>query len=481
MKLEQFVEHLGDNLLKSSVNRQNEVFGVTCDSRRVKKGDIFVAIKGDAFNGEEFIEEALEKGAALIVSESPNSSGLQVSNAYRAYSCLAELFAGMPAKNLSLIGITGTNGKSSTAFILESILCDAGISTGVIGTIHNRFGNKVETSTLTTPDALVLQSLFSRMKKASVKTVVFEVSSHALSQYRLGSVSVNTAIFTNLTHDHLDYHGDMEAYYLAKKKLFVEFLNEDGTAIINVNDEYGQRLVKDIDCRKVVTVGNNGDFQLLNVECGRLNSSFRLKSEKYELAVKVPLQGQFNVMNAALAIVAALQNDVSPDTIVESLKTFPGVPGRLEMFVGEHGQRVFVDYAHTPDALEKALETLKPLADKVICIFGCGGDRDKSKREAMASVAETFADFVIVTDDNPRTENPKGIIDDILLGFKEKSGFMVEGDRYKAIEIGIGRIGESDVLLVAGKGHEDYQIYGTEKQKFCDRSVVKEILGRISA
>ena len=484
MNLLQLVDHLGDNLQENHLTEKHNVWGVTCDSRKITPGTIFVAIKGAQFNGEDFITQAFEKGAPFIVSESShdNIEYLKVNNAYQAMSSLAEIFAGLPASELELIGITGTNGKSSTTFILEHILCSSGIKTGVIGTIHNRFGDIVETANMTTPDPVNLQQLFIRMRDEDIKSVVMEVSSHALAQHRIGSLPVKTAIFTNLTQDHLDYHGDMESYFAAKRLLFDEFLHESGFAIVNIDDASGAILAKSLNPENLISVGfQKAEFQIHNVIADRLNTSFELISKSEKLKISVPLQGDFNVMNTALASVAALKQGVSAEEVEKSLQSFPGVPGRLELFCGVDGRRVYVDYAHTPDALEKVLETLKPLGKKLICLFGCGGDRDKTKRPKMAAAAERLADLVIVTDDNPRTEDSKTIITDISQGFKKLQLVQVEADRYKAIEHGISLTGPDDIFLVAGKGHEDYQIYGKETLSFCDRTTVKELLERISA
>ena len=477
-------EYLGDDLLEIHAEPDKEVIGVTCDSRAIKSGVVFVAVKGSLANGEDFICDAIEEGALFVVSENAPSKSVpwvRVKSATRALSCLAELLAGRPAEGFQVIGITGTNGKTSTAFILEHILCENQRKTGVVGTIHNRFGDKVETSTLTTPDAVSLQRLYGRMSAEKVDSVIIEVSSHALTQNRLGTIPVNTAIFTNLTQDHLDYHGDMESYYQAKRCLFGALLDSQGRAIINVDDIAGRRLAEEIESGSIIRVGQrDADIVISDICCGAHFISYTLQGHQFEMALTIPLQGMFNVYNSALAAVAALEQGLTQEQVQSSLETFSGIPGRMELFTGSDGRRVYVDYAHTPDALSKALKVLRPFAEKLICLFGCGGDRDKTKRPLMAEAAEEMADLVILTDDNPRTEEPQSIIADIHGGFVDAVVYT-EPDRYRAIEYAVKQLGPEDILLVAGKGHENYQIYGIEKQDFCDRNTVKAILGGRSA
>lgn len=486
MKLGQIVDEVKDILLEVNGSTDQEISSICCDSRKVKPGSLFIAVKGSVLNGDDFISEAIKSGAVALATESSLSfpvPTLRVTNSYEGLARIAETFHAKPAEKMDLIGITGTNGKSSTVYILDAILSGAGICTGMIGTIQNKIAGESEASTYTTPDALSLQNLFERMVEKNVKKVSLEVSSHALSQHRTGSASFKTAVFTNLTQDHLDYHGDMNSYFQAKRKLFDDFLHESGVAIINIDDEYGKKLFDSCSSVKTLSVGrsSSAQYQITNISQDSFGSSFTLNCEGKDLKLKTKLCGLFNIYNAALAAVAALHNGVPEDSLQNSLETFAGVPGRLEMFRAKNGLRVFVDYAHTPDALEKALNALKDSGEKLFCIFGCGGDRDKGKRPLMAKAAESLADKIWITDDNPRTESPKDILEDIKCGFKSLQNVREQSDRYKAVEEAVSEMSDRDVLLVAGKGHEDYQIYGTEKRAFCDRKAVKEILGKISA
>ena len=486
MILGQIVDDLKDILLEIKGSLELEITSVCCDSRKVQPGSLFVAVKGHKFNGEDFISEAIKMGAVAVAAESPLSlsiTSIQVSSSYSALACIAETFHGKPAEKMDLIGVTGTNGKSSTVYMIDALLKGSSYTTGMLGTIQNRIGSRTESAELTTPDALSLQALFVEMLKESVEKVSLEVSSHALSQHRVGSVPFKIAVFTNLTQDHLDYHGNMESYFAAKRKLFDEFLDDSGTAIINIDDQYGKKLFHSCSSKDKVAVGQSSeaDFIISDIEQKESGLSFSLTVDENKISFSTHLSGLFNVYNSALAIVSALKSGVSLESIQKSLCTFEGVPGRMEMFKSAQGHRVFVDYAHTPDALEKALAGLKGLGERLICLFGCGGDRDKGKRPLMAQAAEEHADQIWITDDNPRTESSDQILDDIKAGFKTLDKIHVESDRYKAIESAVNFMTAKDVLLVAGKGHEDYQIYGHKKTPFCDRSLVKEILGKISA
>ena len=486
MKLEQIVEEIKDILLEVKGNLDLEISSICCDSRKVQKGSLFIAVKGHNLNGDDFICEAIESGAVVIATESSLTlpvATLQVKNSYEALAKIAEFFHEKPASAFDLIGVTGTNGKSSTVYILDAILKASGYCTGMIGTIINRIADREEASNLTTPDALSLQNLFSEMRDSQVKKVSLEVSSHALSQHRTGTVAFKTAVFTNLTQDHLDYHGDMENYFLAKRKLFDEFLDQSGCAIINTDDSYGEKLFKSLQNSNAFSVGKSADcdYRISSIKHGKTGSSFTLSGKAKNLDIQTSLCGDFNIYNSALAVAAAWQNGVSDESIQKALKAFSGVPGRLEMFSSSTGLRVFVDYAHTPDALEKALVSIKNLGENLYCVFGCGGDRDKSKRPLMAKAAEQHADKIWITDDNPRTEKSEAILEEIKKGFTSLENVRQQADRYSAINEAIAEMNVKDVLLVAGKGHEDYQIYGTKKTAFCDRQAVKEILGKISA
>ena len=486
MNLGQIVEGIKNILLETHGKTDVEISSICSDSRKVKPGTLFVAVKGSQLDGDDFIGEAIQKGAVAVASESSLSLQvplLKVKNSYQALSGIAEAFYQYPAREFDLVGVTGTNGKSSTVFILDAIFSAAGLKTGMIGTICNRIAGENQKADYTTPDALSLQALYKEMKAANVQKLSMEVSSHALAQYRVGTVAFKTAVFTNLTQDHLDYHGSMQDYFEAKKRLFSDFLHTSGKAVINIDDEYGEKLAGGIQESQLVKVGQaaNADYRISSISYGRTQSEFTLTAGEKPLTIKTSLTGEFNIYNVALAAAAALENGISPKDLTQALESFSGVPGRLEMIVGKAGQRVFVDYAHTPDALEKVLSTLKGKGERLFCIFGCGGDRDKTKRPIMARAVEKYADQIWITDDNPRTEASENILEDIKCGFTSLLNVRVQSDRYKSIYEAINSMNKNDVLLVAGKGHEDYQIYGHEKKYFCDRKVVAEVLEKVCA
>ena len=486
MTFQHIVDHLGGLLLNTKGKKEVEITSVSCDTRKLEPGAVFIAVKGIEFNGENFVNEAIKKGAVAVVAESSLSLSIpfiKVSSSYRALSRIAETFYGHPASHFEMTGITGTNGKSSTAFILDYILRKNGFSTGMTGTIFNRINEHTEPSELTTPDAVSIQKLFCKMKTANVSKLVMEVSSHALLQHRTGTVPFKTAVFTNLTRDHLDYHGSMENYFAAKKMLFDEFLHESGKAVINIDDEYGRILAYQLNEKGRISVGQSmdADYRIANINYDREKTEYDLifKGEKLHLVQK--LTGEFNVYNSALAVAAAMAQGVSGRQAASALENFSGVPGRLELFTAENGKRVYVDYAHTPDALQKVLSSLKEDKTKLFCIFGCGGDRDKTKRPQMAKAVESFADEIWLSDDNPRKEDPAAIFNDILQGFEDPDRVHLQHSRKEAVKEAVSQMGCDDVLLVAGKGHEDYQIYGKKKQPYCDRQTVREILRGESA
>jgi UDP-N-acetylmuramoyl-L-alanyl-D-glutamate--2,6-diaminopimelate ligase len=482
MKLSECLDYLGCNLVKVLNHGEKEISQALCDSRIVGKDDIFVAIQGQQQNGEEYIPQALSRACSVIVSESsqewPESISIQVESSSLALAQLAEFQAGRPAASMDLIGITGTNGKSSVAMIIDWLFRKSEIRSGLIGTIEVSYGDQKRKATMTTPDAVSLQNIFLEMKNAAVSTVTIEVSSHGLSQSRLGTVPVQTAVFTNLTQDHLDYHDDMAGYFSEKRKLFTDYLAVDGCAVVNIDDAYGRELIASTNS-ECLSVGfsEDADYRLENISYSFSGTSFDLIGPKQKYLIKSPLIGSFNVNNLALALVVVEQHGVPIEKSQKFVKNFPGVPGRLELFVGEDGRRVVVDYAHTPDALEKVLLCLKPLASKIHCLFGCGGDRDKGKRAQMGKLASDLADTVWLTDDNPRKENSEAILQDILSGIDDSSEVFVEANRRRCIEQALVSVKADEILLIAGKGHEDYQIYGTERTPFCDRATVREILG----
>ena len=467
--------------------------GVSSDSRRISSGMVFVAVPGAVADGRAFIADALDSGAAAVVHEgtidismSHGERGavfIQVSDARLAYALLAEFFHGHPARNLRLAAVTGTNGKTTTAFLLKAILADAGRTCGLISTVERSWPGKRLDSKWTTPDANETQETLAAMKQDGCSDVVMEASSHALAQKRLGSIKFAAAIFTNLSGDHLDYHKDMESYFLAKKVLFERHIADGGVAVVNIDDPYGRRLAAEIATAEIATFGTagNADYKISDVALSEGGVEFRLTSpDGHALQVALGIPGEFNAFNATAALVAAESMGVPLKEAVESLAAAKGAPGRMERI--SERPLVVVDYAHTDDALRNALSTLRETLEarldgaKLTVVFGCGGDRDRTKRPRMAAVAAEFADNVVVANDNPRTEAPQRIIDDILAGFPKGFVPKVEPDRMKAIESAVLAADDRDIVLVAGKGHETYQEINGVRHHFDDREAVMAAL-----
>lgn len=465
--------------------------GVTADSRQVKAGFVFVAISGIEQDGHHYISQAIGQGAVAVVVTQDSIQAdvpvIVVEEGRRALAQLADSFYKSPSSRMRVVGITGTNGKTTTTYLVESILKAEGRSVGVIGTVNCRYGNHVIASTHTTPDAVDLQKILCEMDKHSVRDVVMEVSSHALSMDRVYGVDFDVVAFTNLTQDHLDYHQSIQNYFEAKKKLFTEVVSlgkKKKSAVIHVNgesDKWGKELVHASKARTLSVGVNSGDIFCEQWTLNAQGIRALIKHEEKTFEITSPLLGQYNLENILVATGIACCLEISPEIIAQALKTAPQVPGRLERIENEKGIHIFVDYAHTPDALRRVGEQLKSLAQgKVITVFGCGGDRDKSKRSLMAEEAASFSDIVIVTSDNPRTENPEVILDDVMAGF-EKVSFPQEkiyrlSSRREALKKAVLLAQRDDMLLVAGKGHEEYQIIGKEKFHFSDQEVLREIL-----
>jgi len=407
--------------------RDLSVKGITCDSKAVRDGFLFVAIKGSRDDGHCFIDEALKNGAAAIVAQIParkeeipkDSSWITVENTRRALAALAGEFYGHPSKKLKVIGVTGTNGKTTTTYLIENLLKEAGFKVGVIGTINYRYKEKIIPAINTTPGPLEIQSLLAQMLQEGIDYVIMEVSSHALDQERVDGLHFTGAIFTNLTQDHLDYHATMEEYFQAKAKLF-QSLPVDATSIINSDDAYSRRLL-DLSKTKIITYGLDSPAAITarDIRFDIQGTRFIAKIPKDELEIKTQLIGRHNVYNILAAVSLAVAEDLPPKIIKNAINKFTLVPGRLERIDCQRGFCVFVDYAHTDDALKNVLLALKELAQaRTIVVFGCGGNRDKKKRPKMGEVASTLADFAIVTSDNPRNEEPEEIIKDIVRGIK---------------------------------------------------------------
>ncbi len=464
-----------------------EVSGITADSRCVQRGFVFVAVKGLSHDGFSYIGEALSRGAVLVVAQkrAMGVPTLVVDSARAALARLLDAWYGHPAKDMQLIGITGTNGKTSTAAMLVSILQAAGKPCGSIGTVAATCGDTVlvaknadKLANLTTPDPAELYRLLAEMRDMGAAYVVMEVTSHALFFEKVAPLRFARAIFTNLTPDHLDLHGDMTTYYLEKRKLFLQA--EKG--VISLFGPFGQQLADSLSL-PFYTVGRGNVREV--VANGDVGVSFTLLWEGEEIDIFLPVPGDFSVENAALAALTALSLGVSPEVVKGALAAFLGVRGRMER-VGKNpfGISVFLDYAHTPDALEKLLLSVRRFrgaAQQIILVFGCGGDRDRTKRRKMGQIATRLADFTVITSDNARSEEPDAIIADILKGIDKEKPYKIIADRQEAIAYAIEIARRGDIILLAGKGHEEYEIRGRERLPFSEREIVAACMARREA
>lgn len=464
-----------------------EVAGVCSDSRKVGAGCVFVALPGTQAHGSAFIPEAIARGAVAVVSKTQVETGaaamVLVADTRRALSELACAYFERPSEPLKVAAITGTNGKTTTAFLVQHICDSALLRCGLVGTVHYKIGEKILPATRTTPDAWEVQSLLAQMRDAGSKAVVMEVSSHAIVQQRVRGVEVDAAVFTNLTQDHLDYHGTMDAYFEAKAGFLLGLDAQRfkvGTAIVNIDDRFGAQLVDRLAQSGVKTIsfgfGSRADFRASNCRTDMNGSSFQLDAAGRSWLVRLPMIGMFNISNALAALASAHVMGVDLRTAVLALASAPGVPGRMQAVPGKRAFKVFVDYAHTEDALRNALRTLRDLQPRnLITVFGCGGDRDVTKRGPMGVAAEELSDWTILTSDNPRSEAPEKIIEDILGGMRRKNHEIVL-DRKAAIQRAIESAGPRDIVLIAGKGHETVQETAGKKEPFDDVAIAASAL-----
>ncbi|OVE75867.1 UDP-N-acetylmuramoyl-L-alanyl-D-glutamate--2,6-diaminopimelate ligase [bacterium E08(2017)] len=461
------------------------VTGVSNDSRLVRPGNLYVAVKGFESNGEEYISDALERGASVVVRESAvNVNGhieIDAKNARLALAELSSRYNGRPDDRLYITGITGTNGKTTTAYLLYRAFEYSGRLPGLLSTVEYRIGERIIPASRTTLDAPSLHKTFDDMLNARCLSVIMEVSSHALDQDRTAFVDFDVAVFTNLTRDHLDYHGTMQEYFEVKKKLFLGLGKgeKSASAVINSDDEWGRKLLasEDIIADKIsYSIDGDAAVRVEDLFLSPAGISFMVKSPWGTGKVSSNLLGKHNASNLLAAVSVCCAAGVSIGDACESLSGSVYVPGRLEQVRVEGAvAQVFVDYAHTDDALEKVLVTLKGIADRrLIVVFGCGGERDKSKRPAMGKVAGLWADYCIVTSDNPRGEDPMAIIEDIKVGLNGSANYEVEVDRRAAIRKGLLLAEKGDVLLIAGKGHEGFQELEHTTVPFDDRQVIRE-------
>jgi UDP-N-acetylmuramoyl-L-alanyl-D-glutamate--2,6-diaminopimelate ligase len=491
MRLRELLELVGD--VGTWEGDDVEVGGIAVDSRRVRPGDVFFALPGFRTDGRQHVADAVARGARAVITTGDldvQPAGITVLRTEAPRGLLgraAAHLAGDPSARLTLVGVTGTNGKTTTTYLLEAIWRAARLRAGVVGTIAYRFDGAARPASLTTPDPLELQALLAEMRAAGTTHVAMEVSSIALAQERVAGCRFDAAVFTNLTRDHLDFHGDLESYHAAKARLFLEYLptggKPDPVAVVNVDDQAGAWLAARVGTRCVrVGRGASADVRPLEVETGLGGTRGLLALGDLRLPFVCPLVGAAHLENVLTAAATAWALGVPPEAIARGLAAVEPPPGRLEQIAGP-GFTVAVDYAHSPDALARVLEVLRPLTrGRLITVFGCGGDRDRGKRPLMGAAAARLSDLVILTSDNPRTEDPLAILAEIEGGVRAAGAgaYRVEPDRRAAIALAVGLARPGDLVLVAGKGHEDYQIVGTEKRHLDDREEVRRALERLA-
>ena len=481
MKLKELIKNL--EVLYFFGDPDLEITNISYDSRTVKKGGIFVALKGNNLDGHDFIYDAVKNGAkAILVEKIPkapiSASVVQVKDTRRALSKIALNFFNPPLDKMNIIGITGTNGKTTTTYLIESILSASGKKTAVIGTINYRFCGKVFSAPVTTPESADLMQMLRKMGDCGVTDVIMEVSSHSLVQGRVADCPFKVAVFTNITRDHLDYHGCFEEYFKAKAKLFLEY--KPSYSVINADDPMGKKLIKSI--KNCIKYGLKKDYDIwakdINIHPNGIEAD--IITPKGTIKVYSSLIGDFNLYNILAAVGVCYCLGIEPHIIKQGIENVGLIPGRMEVIKNKDSPFIIVDYAHSPDALLRVLRSIGSIFKKrPITVFGCGGDRDKGKRKEMGKIAAEHSNFVIITSDNPRSEDPFAIMSQIEEGIKQaekKTGYMLEADRRKAIKEAINMAKKDDVILVAGKGHENYQIIGNKKIPFDDRKVIRELL-----
>lgn len=463
-----------------------EIASIAYDSRAVRPGALFAALPGTKTDGAEYVPAAVSAGAVAVLgggtaAEAARAAGVPALVAEKpraALSVIANAFYGFPARKLRLIGVTGTNGKTTTAFLVRHLLRFCGKKAGMLGTIEYDTGSQIIPAPLTTPESVDFAGYLAQAAAAGAEYAVAETSSHALALDRVAGCEFAAGVFSNLTRDHLDYHKTFEDYAAAKRKLFL-YLPASAAAVVNLDDPYGAEMLDGCAAR-AETYGVENPRALWNAVgvTGDINGSrFTLRCPAGEFRVELPLPGRHNIHNTLAAVTVLASLGLPLEKLLDGVRSFASVPGRLEKISGG-GKTVFVDYAHTPDAMEKVLRTLKPLTSgKLWVVFGCGGDRDRGKRPQMAAVAERLADRVVVTDDNPRTEDSVRILEDIRAGFADKALPVFIADRASAIAHALRTAEPGDTVAVVGKGHEDYQIVGTVKHHFSDKEQVLQILG----
>ena len=477
-----------------------EISSITLDSREIKgPNTLFAALPGELADGFDYIDEAVSLGAVCVLAEREKEGLVGVpqiiaSDARAVLASISETFYGAPSKKMSIVGITGTNGKTTTSYIIESIFKEAGINCGVIGTVNYRYNDIVLKSGRTTPESPELSALMNDMAEADVSHVVVEVSSHALNQKRADGCRFSAAVFTNLTHEHLDYHHSMENYFMSKKRLFAELMKEDGTPVVNIDDQWGSALAEEFPNALTYSLTKEADIHPSEYEVANGGIRATLNTPAGTLKVESPLIGEYNLSNIMAAVGTTISLGIDLKAISSGINALERIPGRLDVVSGDkdalEAPRFLVDYAHTADALTRVLRALRKITrGRLITVFGCGGDRDAEKRPLMGEAAANLSDITIITSDNPRGEDPVKIIEDIEAGLSGASrfevsdktpghGYTVIVDRRDAIRRAVAIAGTNDTVLVAGKGHEDYQLIGENSLSFDDK---EELAQAISA
>lgn len=493
MKISELIELSGKSVypIQGFAFEDSDIFSIEYDSRKAKTGSVFVAVEGLESDGHKFINDAVENGCAAVVVSSKRGDEfrglagkgvllLLSDDTRKSLSRLSAVFCGKPSEKLHVTGVTGTNGKTSITYLLESVFAECGINSAVMGTINYRWEGRQVEALNTTPESREIQYMLKQMADDGVTHVIMEVSSHALELNRVDDVAFDNVIFTNLTGDHIDFHKTMDKYFEAKKKLF-DLLNaspkQNKTAVINADDSYGEIIIS--DCSKMnfktVTFGFLKNAEIRAIDSSVANRitglSYDFNDSGIKRTLNLNLAGKFQAHNSLAAYASAINSGLDAETVCAGLEKLDSVPGRLQVLDPGKGFFIVVDYAHTPDALLKLLQSIFEMEhNRIIAVFGCGGDRDITKRPVMGGIAAANSDFAIVTSDNPRTEDPEKIIESIIAGIKTEN-YMAESDREKAIEKAVNMAQVHDIIVIAGKGHEDYQIIGKSKRHFNDREI----------
>jgi len=478
MILNEVIKKLNVEVLNGSIS-EREIKGFSANSNEIREGYIFFAVPGVTRDGFDYTEEAIKKGAIAIVHSHRDKTvgkvvNLCTENVRRTYAEFSSIFYGEPSEKMHLVGITGTNGKTTTSFLVKSVFEMNNKKCGLIGTIFYDDGSNLKQSSLTTPDAADINRMLAGMLKNKVKNAVIEVSSHSLSQFRTSELGFNIRVFTNITQDHLDYHKTFDKYFNTKLSFFKNCTPET-TSIINSDDKYSGKIIAQIRNNKsnLITFGiNSGNVKITPQKVNIDGIKAKISYDNKESLINSPLIGYFNLYNICAAFTVGIAYGIPFEKITDGINKLKSVPGRVEKLEGGQPFTFILDYAHTPDAVEKVLHAVKPLAKrKIITVLGCGGDRDRTKRPLMGKIAKENSDLYILTTDNPRTEDPIRIIRDILKGIDKKTGIKVIPDRKQAIRTAIEFADKDDIIMLLGKGHEDYQIIGTKKYPFDDKKI----------